>query len=370
MERTNRLGYIDGLKGIAILAVTIAHAGGCSLPGVFGRMAEDGPRGVQLFLLISGMLTISSLNRFYADKKLSFRNATDWYLKKYVRLAPLFCIAVIFGLLLHTYEGNVYTDPDSINVWNVLAHFALIHGFIPHYINSILCIEWYVGVLWIYMLLSPLIYKAFNGLKRALLLLVAVVGVMAIVRAFQGFPDTEGWSDTDWIVYSAYQNNMGPLANVIPFLMGIVMFYIVFTWLEKKIMPSWKTKVISYVLLIVGVALLYIQNCGVQPLPLLTRNDTFSLWFCIIIISQAIHSSVLIDNPIFRFLGKYSYGIYLFQYVVVNFYDDKIDYHGPLSWCVKMTFCVVFLLLLSIVFTTVCDRSTALIKLKIKKFKN
>ncbi len=292
MERTNRLGYIDGLKGIAILAVTIAHAGGCSLPGVFGRMAEDGPRGVQLFLLISGMLTISSLNRFYADKKLSFRNATDWCLKKYVRLAPLFCIADIFGLLLHTYEGNVYTDPDSINAWNVLAHFALIHGFIPHYINSILCIEWYVGVLWIYMLLSPLIYKAFNGLKRALLLLV------------------------------------------------------------------------------VGVALLYIQNCGVQPLPLLTRNDTFSLWFCIIIISQAIHSSVLIDNPIFRFLGKYSYGIYLFQYVVVNFYDDKIDYHGPLSWCVKMTFCVVFLLLLSIVFTTVCDRSTALIKLKIKKFKN
>ena len=74
MEKRN-IGYIDALKGLAILGVTMAHTGGSSLPGIFGRIGSSGARGVQLFFLISGMLAFSSLANFFPKRdEISFFN--------------------------------------------------------------------------------------------------------------------------------------------------------------------------------------------------------------------------------------------------------------------------------------------------------
>ena len=35
------LGYIDALKELAIIAVTMVHTGGGGLPGIFGRIGEN-----------------------------------------------------------------------------------------------------------------------------------------------------------------------------------------------------------------------------------------------------------------------------------------------------------------------------------------
>ena len=39
---TEKKGYLDALKGIAITAVTLIHIGGVNLPGILGEIANQG----------------------------------------------------------------------------------------------------------------------------------------------------------------------------------------------------------------------------------------------------------------------------------------------------------------------------------------
>lgn len=355
----SKIGYIDGLKGIAILAVTIAHTGGDSLPGVFGRLSSDGARGVQLFFIITGILMFSSLDRLFSpnlSKKELIKNTALWYLRKFERLAPQFYTAMAVCFLTGYYTDYWLQFEGLDKFCNVLTHILMLHGISYRYFNSILGVEWYVGILWLFILISPALYKITNSFKKALLLLFSSLVLCFLINKFWTITPNPGWSTEDLINFRQYRDTSGPHVSFVPFAMGIVLFFVLFrsNWLHKG--NEMTRRILSYCLLITGAGLVFIQNCGVQPLPFISRNNTFSLWFCIIIISQAIHSSVLIDNPVFRLLGKYSYGIYLFQFIVIDFYNDYINYYGPLSWTVKFAVCLILLLSVSKVMTAASNR--------------
>jgi peptidoglycan/LPS O-acetylase OafA/YrhL len=89
-----RISYLDGLRGIAILAVVLYH-------GFFHVSAfRYGAMGVELFFLISGFVILLTL-----DKCQSFG---DFFARRWVRLWPGMLIATVFTLSAYAFIGKPF----------------------------------------------------------------------------------------------------------------------------------------------------------------------------------------------------------------------------------------------------------------------
>lgn len=77
MEKA-RISWIDSLKGIAICGIIMIHSGGADLPSLFGKIGNIGKNGVQLFFLISAYLSFISLERYFHNRPITFRQAISW----------------------------------------------------------------------------------------------------------------------------------------------------------------------------------------------------------------------------------------------------------------------------------------------------
>jgi peptidoglycan/LPS O-acetylase OafA/YrhL len=100
---------------------------------------------------------------------------------------------------------------------------------------------------------------------------------------------------------------------------------------------------------------LYGQVNGASVIYRFSNIDMFGLCFVIVILRQTVYNSVLIDNPVFRLFGKYSYGIYLFQFIWINIYDRHINYQGKFDWTIKFLVSELILLLISFILTHFWD---------------
>lgn len=344
------ISYIDALKGLAILGVTMVHSGGSALPGVFGNIGSNGARGVQMLFVISAMLTFESLSNYFPERKdVIVSQILRWYKKKVLRLMPMYYFAIICSMLTKSWSTYWLGNEGHVTVKNIIAHIFFIHGFFPHYTNSILGVDWYLGVLIVFIIISPLLYKFVDCLEKsiALFILVYLANPWLNARLANVIP-----VDNDPVIYNTYISSFGPLTQILVYTMGIVLFFYVKRINESEIKHR---KVLSYIILMFAIVLLYGQVNGAPQIYRFSYTEMFGLFFVIVIISQAIHSSKIIDNPFFRLFGKYSYGIYLFQFIWIHIYDRHINYQGRFNWTVKFFVSDMALLLISILLTRFVD---------------
>jgi peptidoglycan/LPS O-acetylase OafA/YrhL len=96
-----RFRAIDGLRGLAVLAVVAHH-----MNMKAGHSFTAGARGVDLFFVISGLcLSLPSLTRLHEGKPFDFRLG-QFALSRFWRIAPPYWVAIaLFGLLSLTPFG-------------------------------------------------------------------------------------------------------------------------------------------------------------------------------------------------------------------------------------------------------------------------
>ena len=95
MEKIH-LGFLDFLKGIAILMIILVHSG-ISMEGINQTLRESlsfGQMGCQLFFIISGF----AISLSWFQKK---RTVFQFYKNRYISIAPAYYIAIIFWLILN-----------------------------------------------------------------------------------------------------------------------------------------------------------------------------------------------------------------------------------------------------------------------------
>ena len=350
LMKSKNIGYIDALKGIAILGVTMIHTGGSTLPGILGKIGVSGARGVQMFFIISAMLTFASLSNFFPNREdIKIVQVLGWYKKKILRLIPMYYLAIICSMLTKSWSVYWLGNEGHVTVKNILAHIFFIHGFFPHYTDSVLGIEWYLGVYVIFLIISPFLYKFVDCLEKSIVLFVLVYLVNPWLNSKLAslLP-----VDEDPVIYDTYIVSFGPLTQILVYTMGIVLYFLVERINECDIKHR---KVLSYAILIFAIVLFYGLVNEAPAIYRFSGVEMFGLCFAIVIVSQAIYSSVMIDNPLFRLFGKYSYGIYLFQFIWINFYSRHINYQGMFDWSVKFLVCSVALLLISFLLTRFFD---------------
>ena len=329
-----RSEYLTALKGLATIMVLIVHTGAGSLPDIFGEIGNDGARGVQLFFVISGILAFRSLDTFFRDRKITIKGILHWYLKKYYRLAPLYYLAIIVSMLTASWSPWWLGSEGHVTLKNMIAHIFLLHGLVPHYTDSVLYIEWYIGVLWIFYLLSPWIFWIINSFEKSVIFTIMVYLINPFLKARLAtiFP-----VDQDSYIYNEFLSNFGPLNQILVFCFGIILYFAILRIQDKQ----YNNKSISSMLLILSLIWLFCLIDGGDCIFRLTRNEMFGLCFAILILSQAIHSSKIVCNPFFMLLGKYSYGIYLFQFFLLKHYDKYIRDNGYLEWFSRFVICLI-----------------------------
>ncbi len=349
---TSHAGYLDALKGIAILGVTLVHAGGGALSGVWGAIGNAGANGVQLFFVISGYLAFVSMHHVFPErKKMNLKSVLEWYVKKYIRLFPLFYIAIVISMLTRSWSTYWLGNEGSVSVKNIVSHIFFVHGLFPHYTDSILGVEWYLGVLALFFLITPLFYYFIDSLRKAILLLLLVQVLTPCMNNLLAM-----WIpiDTDPIIYNAYLENFGPINQLFVYFLGIILFFVIPKFQKSKSAELPRERVsLAYELLAFSVIMMYGQLYSKSQLFLLSNNSIWGVWFFIIILSQAMYPCPVINNPFFRLCGKYSYGIYLFQFIWINNYGRFITVNS-----FKGNFAVSFLglLVLSVVLTKFVDQ--------------
>jgi len=224
MEKQGRQTWIDALKGIAICGVVMIHSGGGNLPSYLGNIGNIGKNGVQLFFLLSAFLVFKSYERSFANKKKTYSEQIKWVIRKFIRLIPLYYASLLICGVVQ--GGNSYWlgSEKGITLGNIVAHMVFLHGFFPHYIDSIIGVEWYLSALAVLYVLTPFLYKMINLLEKSVIwFILCAVGCSLVGGVCSKM--VSGFSDS--YIYESYFSTLWFVAQFPVMLLGIVLYYVI-----------------------------------------------------------------------------------------------------------------------------------------------
>jgi peptidoglycan/LPS O-acetylase OafA/YrhL len=150
-SKTGRLGYLDPLRGILALCVAVYHLSVWyeltqSGSGLNMALAKLGNYGVSAFFVLSGFL----LFRTASWSRIQKEGLGHFWLRRFLRLAPVFYLACALNVALHLGMGP---EPS----WRfILENLTLTFGAI-HPNHALVTGGWYVG-------LVALLYIAYPAL--------------------------------------------------------------------------------------------------------------------------------------------------------------------------------------------------------------
>lgn len=155
--RTNRLAWLDALRGIAALWVVFSHLTPYVLVPVHNAVYDvfdPGLYGVLVFFLVSGYIVPASLER-----KGSIRS---FWLSRAFRLFPLFAFAVAAALMLHGLGVASLRGTQNDATASVLAHLFMLSDLMGG--SNLIVVVWTLSYEMVFYLLLTALFTV--GLHR------------------------------------------------------------------------------------------------------------------------------------------------------------------------------------------------------------
>ena len=314
-----RYGYVDALRGYAILGVLICHAAltysretsiqSGSRPWFPGlEVAEAGQFGVQLFFITSIFtlfLSLRSRSRFEASPTRNF------FIRRFFRVAPLFWAGILF-YLWYDIPWNQAWAPDGLSTWHITSTLVFLHGWHPETINSVVPGGWSIAVEMNFYLLLPFLFARVTTLKRALawMVILAFIGRSISIFAKQALISPNG-SFSDYLA-SSFTIFWLPMQLPV-FFAGIVLFHLVGTEERRQQLAPLGWWFLG--LFILGITLLvYSQYFGLsltlEPIP-------FGMMMLVFAMHLACCPDSILVNRWIRALGKISFSCYICHFFVL-----------------------------------------------------
>lgn len=308
---------IDGMRTLAVFGVIIYHL----LPNVM----TGGFLGVPLFLLISGYFIT---NQFLKKWDSGEVNIFSFYKRRFLRLYPVLISMLVFTTayitlferqLLHNIRATITTNILWVyNWWEIFhgqSYFDRFGGESPFTHLWTLGVEAQFYVLWpLILILLLLCFK-----KRVVKWIVLTLAILSAIEMA--------------ILYDPQNINRvyyGTDTRAFSLLLGS---WLAFIWPREKLRPH-LSRSGDFFLNAVGVGSLaltiisfFVLN-GQNP-------DTYHGWmFFYSFIAMLLMATILhpgasmnrwLTNPFFKWVGQRSYGIYVYQYPVMVFYENKVQ---------------------------------------------
>lgn len=308
-----RIAVIDILKGIAIVGVIMVHFNNFlpSPNGILFSISRLGAYGPQLFFIVSAFLLWKKLSNCEFNKA----SILKFYSSKFSRILPPYIIAIL--LYAFILDNVSFTNPS------VYLHLSLLNGFFPQYINDVMGVEWYVFDYLLLILITPFLVKYVNNLKKSLFnfgfwfILSCILSLIthSLIKVDLNYD------------YTTFLNVFFIIVQMPVISLGFIIYFIfkaITSYNKKQSMIFYLLSYSAFVGLIYG--LFKISNrIGIDLISdsLLMGSRWSWIFMLSLIISQYIRPKTFkIFHPFsvcFSFLGKYSYGIYLFHMLILRF---------------------------------------------------
>ncbi|MBR2949266.1 MAG: acyltransferase [Lachnospiraceae bacterium] len=282
-----KLENIQLLRALACIGVFVTHlAPRMEVQGLAARIANFGASGVYLFFLISGYLVCMQKD---IGRDSSFAQIKNFYIKRLLRILPLYYAVVLVNIVLHTFLlQDVTPDPQKL-YW--LRYFFLTNALIPAPDNfwSNLSATWTISLFVVFYLTAPLWRRLIRGVKSAAAVYLAALAVRYL------------WAQTPLNAY------MMCLYYLHFFLLGMLL------WEMKEHLARRQ----ATVLLTAGGAAVWgaVKLCGLEP-------DYFTTWswvFALIVLwTQDLSLGCGVVKKTVSLTDRYSYSIYLVHALVID----------------------------------------------------
>ena len=310
-----RIGSIDGLRGIAILGVIVVHCSavlaGASIQlgpvDVTRLLISPGKYGVELFFVLSGLTLTLSLERRLGREQYVFRS---YFVRRLFRLSPLYYV-VLACTALAGYNNQLETGTTnpSASPLNYAIHIAYAHGLSPEYARSILGVTWSLTPEVVFYLLLPAIITYTSTRKRIALFAAALLGSVLWLK-FGRMLLASSQTNAIWI-------SLSPPALLFVFLAGVLMAPVyrqhnayIATRSEERSRHG------DAILLVALIGFFSSHYFGVL-VPILPWL-MISLGVLAYCLGSALMEAVLSIRPL-RLLGTISYSAFLVHYPIVEY---------------------------------------------------
>lgn len=322
MQKPLYFPNLNGLRFIAAFIVMIHHIE--QFKSIYGLDSHFkahhiyilGKLGVTLFFVLSGFL----ITYLLLEEKKEFGSISikEFYIRRILRIWPLYYLVTILGffiLPLFPFFNLPNLMPDSVSFAIKLALFLFMMPniclalFSPVPYASQL---WSVGVEEQFYLFWPWML---NRSKKPLRVLVIIA---VLFFSFNFLSDVIRYANT--LLEFFTEESLARITSVITGIFsmlriacmatGGITAYILFSKNERllSLLFSWPVQVATYLLL----AAVYFKGIYLP-------QEGFSLFFAVIILNIAANpgSLLVLENKIFNFLGKISYGLYMLHSIAI-----------------------------------------------------
>lgn len=171
-------GYIDALRGYAILGVLLVHASYAVAPvnATLQRLMEAGLYGVQLFYIVSAITLCMSWDVRSAHEAAPVRN---FLLRRLFRIAPLFYLAIVLYVGLYGLSPRGMA-PNGIEWWFIPLTLLFLHGFHPETISAVVPGGWSIAVEMNFYLVLPILLRRLASTSSYLVFVTACFATYAL----------------------------------------------------------------------------------------------------------------------------------------------------------------------------------------------
>ena len=302
---TKNIPYLDGWRGLAILAVLVGHFAGP------GQTRWLGSFGVALFFALSGFL----MSRLLFIKRV---NLKDFFVRRFNRVIPTF-VLFVFAMVL--YAGSMQPARYQVPATELMATLTFLRAYVPSGLDLFADL-WPTGHLWSlgveehsYVLLALMAFvtrRAQNTWATGLLLVAGAGLALGFNVAYLNHPP-DGASP--WAVRS----ECAAFGLLVAAAMRYLRFAAPVSWLN--VAPAW-LPVLSFVLAVACFSS-YAYKSGAN------LAGAFCLAYCVNYIDRVpvFFTRVLSLAPL-RWFGVCSFSLYLWQQ---PFYL-AVHYHGASKW--------------------------------------
>jgi len=316
MINNNEKIYFKGLYGlrfIAASAVVISHIEQVKLNHKyfsifnFPLINNFGFCGVILFFVLSGFLiTYLLLAEKQTRNSISIKN---FYIRRILRIWPLYFLVIALNFFIIPYISSFWQSgafSEMINQKHFFEKTALSLVFLPHIaiilFPSIPCGQiWTIGLEEQFYLIWPLIIKFF---KKYLLFTILIINLFFICASYY----------VTNVKHVFLLNSYFSMLKLDCMVIGAIGAYILYfeKYLILKILYNKFFQILSSITLIY---IIYFQKSFGY-----INNEIYSILFTILIINICSNpkSIIKLENKVFKFLGKISYGIYMYQFFAIE----------------------------------------------------
>ncbi|HUQ65024.1 MAG TPA: acyltransferase [Flavitalea sp.] len=318
---------------MAAIVIVFFHFGIKAPPfdnSFFRPLIVNAGLSVSYFFILSGFVMVVAYSR-----KHRFFNTAQYLTNRAARILPLYYIAMILMLVYYFIRVNILHTPSNYNVnsGDTLLNALLIQSWIPEKAFTINPPAWSLSV-------EAFFYLSFPFILSRLIKKLSVKSFVMMVLAFFIFSQLL----FHFLIYEWPQNiyyfYFVPILRLNEFMVG--------TALGTLFLAQTKPlKYSIYGILLIMIVSIFVLRTDISPVDL--HNGLFALFFAPMIYLLALNQGTV--NKVFSrkplvFLGKISYGVYIFQFPVYFFFTSALTFAG---YKINPPLFYVYLLILLIV---------------------